>query len=132
VLGVLAGGLALGKVFPWALLVSVVFLVIAAIAAGTLASSLSRREHWEGFLQAKTFPLVPDSKNFGLTMQCWMHIQHAGIWAAILWGVGFAITLSLRPAANPGCRHPVCLAQPPAGQHQGNDAQVTVLTRKFA
>src|ERR1044071_1523449 len=94
VLGVLAGGLALRKEFPPPLLVSVVCLVIAAIAAGTLASSLSRRENWEGFLQTKTFPLVPDAKNVGFTMQCWMHIQHAGIWAAILWGVGFAIVVS--------------------------------------
>ena len=96
VLGVLAGGLALGKTLPTFLLVPLVCLAVAGIAAGTLASCLSRREHWKGFLETKTFPLVPDSKNVGLTMQCWMNIQHAGIWAAILWGVVGAIVLSLK------------------------------------
>jgi uncharacterized membrane protein YeaQ/YmgE (transglycosylase-associated protein family) len=93
VLGVLAGGVALGKTLPTYLLVSIGFLVVAAVAAGTLASSLSRRERWEGFLQTKTFPLIPDSRNVGLTMQCWLHIQHAGIWAAILCGVIGAIVI---------------------------------------
>ena len=95
VLGVLAGGLALQKELPPYLFVSVGFLVVAGIAAGTIASELSRREYWDGFLQTRTFPLLPDSKNVSFTMQTWMHIQHAGVWAAVIWGVGAAFVFSL-------------------------------------
>jgi hypothetical protein len=93
VLALVAGGIASGQLpkFPPLLLISVMFLIFAGIAAGTVASSLSRLERWDGFLQKKLYPLVPDSRNKGLTVQCWMDIQHASLWIAIVWGFIVAI-----------------------------------------
>jgi hypothetical protein len=95
VLTLLASGLAVGRSLPRGLLISVFLLAIAGIAAGTLASSLSRREKWNGFLEMRSWPLLAETEKSGrlrdgLTMHSWSRIQHAALWAAILWGLGVA------------------------------------------
>jgi hypothetical protein len=98
VLALVAGGIAAGQIerFPPLLFISVFLLIFAGIAAGTLASSLSRLEHWKGFLEKKLYPLVPDSQNEGLTVQRWMDIQHGCLWASIVGGFFVAISEILK------------------------------------
>jgi len=96
VLTLLAGGVVLKTDIPWQPLVSIGFLTIAGVAAGTLASALSRRERWAGFLQTRTWPLFPEVENSrrlkdGLTMDTWSKIKHAALWIGILWFVAWAI-----------------------------------------
>lgn len=95
VLTLLASGLAVGRSLPRVLFISVFLLAIAGIAAGTLASSLSRREKWNGFLELRTWPLRPEIENSkrlkdGLTMLGWSRVQHGALWTAILWGLAVA------------------------------------------
>jgi hypothetical protein len=80
-----------GDRYPWYISLAVFFVGIAGVAAGTVASCLSRRESWEGFLQTRTFPLLSDERSVGLTMQMWIHLQHFGLWAAIIVGLGGAL-----------------------------------------
>ena len=112
VLALVAGGIAAGQIerFPPLLFISVFLLVFAGIAAGTLASHLSRLERWDGFMDTKLYPLVRDSENKGLTVHWWMEIQHGSLWAAIVWGFFVAISEILKKQQNSAVKIGVPLA----------------------